>query len=459
MKSLLQKSMLAIACLLCSIGVNAHDFEVDGIYYNITNTSPNQVEVTFRGNYYNSYENEYTGTVVIPESVTYRGTTYSVNSISNSAFDDCTKVKKLTIEDSDYELNLGYNSSEEGLFYDCPIETLYIGRNLSYSTGYSYGYSPFYKIEELKTVTIGNSVTSIGDYIFRDCQGLTEITIPDNVTEIGHDAFHRCTGLISVIIGNGVTSIGDEAFSRCTGLAVFTIPNSVSMLGEGIFYECTGLRKVTIGNSVAEIGDETFYNCRDLTKVTIPNSVTLIGNSAFYGCRNLIEVIIGDSITEIGDKAFYDCVSLTEIYIPNSVISIGNNSFMECISLTKITLGNSLISIGDHAFGYCNSIRTIYTKSIQPPTIEANTFTTDVYSDAKLYVPYGTIDEYEKAQYWSCFAIIEEEFSAVKDIVVDTNSVTSEYYDLSGHFVKNPSQGIYIIKQGNTVQKVIVNKK
>ena len=122
----------------------------------------------------------------------------SVTSIGNEAFDNCTALKDLIIEDGESTLSLGYNSYSssyyigEGLFYDCPLETLYLGRNLSYSSTKYYGYSPFYDQYKLKSVTIGNSVTSIGNYAFSDCTGLTSITIPNSVTSIGDYAFSYC---------------------------------------------------------------------------------------------------------------------------------------------------------------------------------------------------------------------------------------------------------------------------
>ena len=145
--------------LLCCVGMaKAHDFEAGGIYYNILSETDKTVAVTYQGDSYNAYNNEYTGSVVIPESITYNGTTYSVTSIGESAFFWC---------------------------------------------------------DGLTSITIPNSVTSIGENAFAYCSGLTSITIPNSVTSIGDNAFYACRGLTSITIPNSVTSIGNYAFAYC----------------------------------------------------------------------------------------------------------------------------------------------------------------------------------------------------------------------------------------------------
>ena len=223
-----------------------------------------------------------------------------------------------------------------------------------------YGDVPWYSNRSsVKTVVIGDSVTSIGNYAFEDCTGLTSITIPDSVTSIGERAFYNCTGLTSVTIGNSVTSIGSFAFSDCDSLTSVTIGNSVTSIGVCAFYNCTGLTSVTIPDSVTSIGYHAFYNCTGLTSVTIPDSVTSIGEGAFTGCTGLTSVTIPDSVTSIGDYAFEGCTSLTSVTIGNSVTSIGEDAFRGCTGLTSVTIGNSVTSIGGSAFRYCESLTSV----------------------------------------------------------------------------------------------------
>jgi hypothetical protein len=121
----------------------------------------------------------------------------------------------------------------------------------------------------IKKVVFTGNVTSIGDWAFDGCTGLTSITIPNSVKSIGDATFDNCTALTGITIPNGVTSIGSYAFRRCTGLTSVTIGNSVTNIGVGAFDGCTGLTSITIPDSVKSIGDSAFYNCTGLTSVTI----------------------------------------------------------------------------------------------------------------------------------------------------------------------------------------------
>ena len=223
----------------------------------------------------------------------------------------------------------------------------------------SIGGGAFSGCSSLTSVTIPNSVTSIGTYAFQGCSSLSSVTIPNNVTSIEAGAFSGCSSLTSVTIPNSVTSIGSSAFSGCSSLTSVTIPNSVTSIGDYAFDGCSGLTSVTIPNSVTSIGDWAFRSCTALTSVTIPNSVTSIGSYAFYGCSSLTSVTIGESVSEIGNSAFENCTSLTSITIGESVSKIGYSAFSGCSSLTSITIPNSIRSIGDWAFRDCSSLTYI----------------------------------------------------------------------------------------------------
>ena len=147
----------------------------------------------------------------------------SVNSIGNYAFNGCKGLKTVIMEDrkTDGELKLGYNGSNP-LFVNCPLDSVYIGRNISYSTGSSYGYSPFYRNTSLRAVVITDKETDISENEFYGCTNLQNVQIGDGVTAIGNWAFSGCSSLKNFSFGTHVKTIGKEAFSDCTAVTAIT---------------------------------------------------------------------------------------------------------------------------------------------------------------------------------------------------------------------------------------------
>ena len=261
--------------------------------------------------------------------------------------------------------------------------------------------------DEVTYMNRTRKVTSIGDYAFEFCYGLTSVTIPNSVTSIGQRAFYSCYGLTSITIPNSVKTIGDYAFCDCSGLTSITIPNSVTSIGNSAFAGCSHLTSITIPNSVKTIGDYAFCNCSGLTSVTIPNSVKTIGDYAFCDCYGLTSITIPNSVTSIGNSAFAGCSHLTSITIPNSVKTIGDYAFCDCSGLTSITIPNSVTSIGDYAFARAN-ISTVISLITNPFRIGYETFSKNTFNNATLYVPKGTINKYKATEGWKDFLFIEE---------------------------------------------------
>ena len=171
-----------------------------------------------------------------------------------------------------------------------------------------------YDVNKIKTVTISDGVTSIGNYAFEKCSDLSSITIPSGVTSIGDRAFYNCENLSSITIPSSVTSIGNHAFDKCTSLSSITIPTSVTSIGRSAFNSCSSLSSITIPASVTSIEQETFKGCSSLSSITIPSSVTRIGVSAFQNCSNLSSITIPSSVTSIGQYAFANINANAVIY-------------------------------------------------------------------------------------------------------------------------------------------------
>ena len=263
----------------------------------------------------------------------------------------------------------------------------------------------------LTSVTIPDSVTSIGDLAFQECTSLANISIPNSVTNIGEGAFRDCYSLTYVGIPNRLTSIGTTTFTWCTSLVGVTIPDSVTSIGGGAFWACGALASVTIGNNVTNIGDSAFEYCDNLTNAyfegnapslgdsdvftgdshatvyylpgttgwastfggrptapwspelfwtytTNSGAITITGYTGPSGEVAIPSTINGLPVTSIGNYAFYNGAAplpyiLTSLTIPNSVTSIGSYAFAGCGSLRNVALGDGVATIGAGAFADC----------------------------------------------------------------------------------------------------------
>ena len=310
--------VLTVILLTGSVQAEAYDFEVDGIYYEITSFKDLTCGVA-------QGENEYEGDIVIPAQVEYNNRLLKVQEIRSRAFNLCSSLTSIEI----------------------PNSVTVIGED-----AFSY-------CSKLTSIEIPNSVTKISKRAFVDCVRLSSINIPNSVIEIGDGAFYGCQSLTSIEIPNSVTVIGKSAFNTCTSLTTVTLPNSVTKIGSEAFMRCTSLTSIEIPNSVTGIGDNAFEGCSSLTSIEIPNSVISIGYEVFIGCSSLTSVELSTSLSCIQNGVFSGCKSLTSITIPGSVISIEPLAFNECSALKDVNLSNGLKSIYHMAFAYCVSLQSI----------------------------------------------------------------------------------------------------
>ena len=229
----------------------------------------------------------------------------SVTSIEGYAFKGCTSLTSMTIPSS--VTSIGYGAFSDTPYYNDQPDGVFYAGNIAYT----------YKgtMPENTSIIIKRGTRKINDNAFEGKINLTSITIPESVTSIGSYAFSR-TGLTSVTIPSSVTSIGNAAFYDCWGLTSVSISPSVTSIGKGTFSQC-GLTSVTIPEGVSSIEYKAFGGCRNLTSVTIPSSVTSIGRFAFYdyGCNNI-----------------YDITSHTDLYCYAETVPATDSSAFESIS-------------------------------------------------------------------------------------------------------------------------------
>ena len=196
---------------------------------------------------------------------------------------------------------------------------------------YKYNTMPWYNYNlNITSITIPDSITSIGNYAFYKCTKFTSINIPDSVTSIGNSAFNGCTSLTSITIPDGVTSIGSSAFWNCTSLASITIPDSVTSICDSAFIN------TAYYNNPSSWENDVLYIDNHLIKA----------NSTLSG-----EYVIKDETLTIAYNVFSGCTSLTSIVVPNSVTSIGNYAFYNCKSLASITYTGTIAQWNAITFG------------------------------------------------------------------------------------------------------------
>lgn len=373
-----------IAALLCSVALNAHDFEVNGIYYKII--SAEAVQVTFKGEKYYSYD-EYVGAVEIPSSVNYNDRTFDVTSIGAEAFSGCTELSSITIPESVTDIE----------------------------------YSAFSACFALKTVTIPSGVKVIRSDAFRRCIGLISITIPEGVTSIGKCSFWECESLESITIPESVVSIDDYAFEGCNSLTSVTIPEGVHSIGVSAFEGCSELISVNLPKNLTKILSSTFLNCTSLVSITIPENIESINNRAFEGCNNIKEIFChAINPPKLSESAFsFNAKLWANLYVPEN--SIGTYKTVEGWSeFTNVVAGD---------FDSPDSDTGILFWSLSPELIQSN---------GSVIILTGLSDGTEIVAYDTSGHKLDAKTAIDKMVILNTNLEVGEIaiIQIAGHIVK-----------------------
>lgn len=245
-------------------------------------------------------------------------------------------------------------------FTNCGKLNLNILNNVYYLGNENNKYLVCYRAVEdsMDCYTISEHTKFIHSGAFEHCSSLISITIPDSVVSIGDRAFAGCFSLKNIHIGAKVVSIGNEAFAVCKTITTVDIPDSVVFIGSKAFRHCTSLESIQMGSGVATIGDYAFCGCTALKYAHVPNNVTSVGKGVYQDCTSL-ESVTMDNVVSIGDGAFYDCTKLKNITIGSGLQLIGSSAFGNCTALESIILPSSVISINQFAFDRCK-VLSIY---------------------------------------------------------------------------------------------------
>lgn len=381
-----------------------------------------------------------------------------VTDIGMLAFYGCTSLRNIDLPNT-------ITGLEVGAFEHCTsLESLTIPNGLTYLADLSFD-----GCTSLSTVVIPNSVTEIGQRAFWGCNNLTSVTVNWELPlEIWDGVFSNRTnatlyvpygtkaayeaadywkdfkeiiemsvpspniafadanvkaicvanwdtngdGELSEAEAAAVTDLG-EVFRHNTTITSFDelqYFTGLTSIAGGAFFGCSSLTSVMIPENVTILADDAFYCCSGLTSMTMPNSVEGIGSAAFWGCTSMTSLTISNSVTDIVDFVFYGCSALTSLEIPSSVTRIGHGAFAGCSNLSSVTIPN-VTSYGDDVFWNSNSLTSVTVGNPTPVDISENVF--ESRWNATLYVPAGSKEAYQAADYWKEF----------KNIVVDGSTV------------------------------------
>lgn len=340
-----------------------------------------------------------------------------------------------------------------------------------HSTNNAIGDYAFYGMVKLMTVKLPKTIKSIGTYAFRGCSGLRTVEFQDGLETIGTFAFHDCTSLqaistkkglleigLEAFVGSGIksvdieecttiessafrgcstetvnigacTTIGRSAFESCSSMKSLTI-GECKTIGYGAFSSCGNLVSVSLPDGLQTIGGAAFSYCYSLSSITIPVGVISIGYNAFSDCSKLAAVAFPNTLKTIGEFAFGKCTSLTTISLPTSLTRIEDSTFGGCTSLVELHIPPSINTIGNYAFSGCSALKDIYTYTIEPTTINQDTFS--CWTTATLHVPYFAYNNYYWDTWWSKFAYLDQ----------FNDTYEYDYFYINNDFVFSDQSGV-----------------
>ena len=391
--------------------------------------------------------------VMIPSSVT---------TIDNYAFSGCTGINEFTLEDGNTTLSLGNNGNYTDLFSDCPIETLYLGRNLSYSNRTN---NPFKNKKTIKSITLGNSITEIGDNDFSGCSGLTSVTIGNSIHKIGSSAFSGCSALSSLTLPGSVRSIGSQAFLECAALTEITAINPIPAVIESNTFEgCTDNATLNVPDGSRNIYWIHPYwgKFKTINATTTDSDEQFVDNNVTYHITSELLGTVEVSAANISSKsrAGVEVVIPEEVTFNNNVYTvagIANNGF-EGADISAITLPETISYVGLNAFKGCNNITSVTCLAQLPPSVDVTSFDESVYGKATLVIYPSAESAYKNDEVWSKFYALSPtgidniESEGESAVRVDGGNIIapegSEVFDLSGRRVSVTGlrPGIYIVR-------------
>ena len=346
--------LLLLLSLLCFLISQSQTFNEGILEYTVTSES--NVSVKRLGT------KNITNAIIIPETVTNSGTTYTVTSIAKEGFKD-------------------------------------------------YG--------GLQRVSIPNTVKSIGAAAFKNCSNITDIIIPEGVTTIEASTFEICYGLVNVSIPSTVTSIEDKAFYKCHRVSAYNLPAGLTSIGSYAFTDSQDITEIVIPSGVTTISEGDFDKCYKVESITLPSTLTTIEAYAFRFCKKVTELTIPEGVTTISKGAFDACYALNTITLPNTLTTINAYAFRDCQGITELTIPSSVTSIGTGALTGLWVLNTVNIGWTTPLVLSSDVFGGLWTGATTLNVPVGTATDYQNTYVWHDFKIKEEATLSIPNVNIE----------------------------------------
>lgn len=394
-----------------------YDFEVDGIYYKIGDNDDDAV-VSCKDTRYNSYS----GNVMVPEHVTWKGRTLAVTAVGKDAFRDCDNLYSVTLPNSVKLIDERAFRSASRMtevvmpgqlesigalaFTNCiSLERVYLPSSVReigyhaflnctglnrvdvdnvqswidialegyYSSPLLYAHRLFAGGQEVKHLVIPNSTVSLPDYKFAGFSGMDAVSFNEELVSIGTSTFEGCSSLSSLDFPESLTTIGLESFKDCTGLQDLVLTESFQHIGQGAFKGCNSVKSVDFKGAVDVIETDAFDGCENLISVMTTDlgswfdngfqneksNPLSIAHRLYVNGEEITGLVIPDDISSIGDYLFYGFSGMTSLTMGNNVEKIGKSAFAQCKGLTQLTIGEGVTAIGEKAFSTCSNLQSV----------------------------------------------------------------------------------------------------
>lgn len=407
------------------------------LFYKIIDSSSHSVEVWGDVFQYNGSNIQYQGHLLIPDTITHNGLKYAISAIKNNAFKQHREIKSVSLPNTITRIG-------DSAFYWCMgISELNIPTNVGF-----IGHNAFFPIPNIVFPSINAENTygalamnayeedslfyydSTKSFLAGARKDIHNVSLPGLIDTIGPYAFIQCFSLDSIQMPEGLKVIQHDAFNFCSSMRNLLIPSTVISIEESAFKYC-GTPTITINNAPVEIHEHAFDGC-EMVSIDFGNNARAIKGNAFTYCTHLQSVYIPESVEIIGDSTFLGCINLLDIYLPQSLTNMPHSMCRGCIRLRDITIPSTLTNISEYALFECRALQNLVLLNPIPPTTSSNSFY-QCNANAIVTVPCGSAELYSSNQNWSYFNNIEEDCDAINEAISDRIKISSRGNHISIH--------------------------